>query len=205
MRDFTLSGAVSYYLRGLHFLRTLCLSAQHGLPFLIFKVQYVFKDALPQFRTAFRLGSIRIISGISSHISSRIKLLFRHWSLSCLPAVLPVRISNFKLMSLRPFHLPFLVSLKTTSCNSSYHNTHTCVMMVYIPLCNHSLCQCGISECSVIAVMLSASSVYTNWAYSVFMAVAVNNAVVWDVTPCSVIELCQRCGRPCCASFQDKM
>ena len=122
---------------------------------------------------------------------------------ACLPAFLPVRISSSKLMSFRPFHLPFLVSLKTTLCSSSYHNT--CAVMVYIPLCNRSLCQCGISECSVIAVMLSASSVYTNWASSVFMAVAVNNAVVWDVTPCSVIELCQRCGRACCASFQDRM
>jgi hypothetical protein len=59
------------------------------------------------------LGSIRIVSGISSshissHISSRIKLLFRHWSLSCLPAFLPVRISNSKLMSFRPFHLSVL-------------------------------------------------------------------------------------------------
>ena len=80
-----LSGAVSYYLNGLHFLRALCLSAQHGLPFLIFKVQYFFKDAVPQFRTAFRLGSVRIISGISSHISSRIKLLFRQLP-ACLPA-----------------------------------------------------------------------------------------------------------------------
>ena len=199
-----LSGAVSYYLSDLHFLRSLCLSAQHGIPFLIFKVQYFFQDAVPQFRTAFCLGSIRI-SGISSHISSR--MLFRHWSFSCLPACLPaflpVRISSSKLMSFRPFHLPFLVSLKTTLCSSSYHNT--CAVMVYIPLCNRSLCQCGISECSVIAVMLSASSVYTNWASSVFMAVAVNNAVVWDVTPCSVIELCQRCGRACCASFQDRM
>jgi len=150
-----LSGAVSYYLSGLHFLRALCLSAQHGLPFLILKIQYFFKDAVPQFRTAFRLGSIRIISGISS----RIKLLFRHWSLSCLPPFLPVRISNSKLMSFRPFHLPFLVSLKTTSYSSSYHNT--CVMMVYIPLCNRSVCQCGISECSVIAVMLFVISVCT--------------------------------------------
>lgn len=173
-----LSGSVSYYLSGLHFLRALDLSTQHCLPFLMFKVQCFFNDAVSQFHTAFHLGSIRIISGISS----RIKLLFLHLSLSCLPAFLPVRISNSKLTSFRPCYLPFLVSLKTTSCNSSYHNTRICVMMVYIPLCNRSLCQCGISECSVIAGMLSVSSVYTNWAYSVFMAVAVNNAVVWDVT-----------------------
>jgi hypothetical protein len=44
--NFILSGAVSYYLSGLHFVRALCLSAQHGLPFLIFKVEHFFKDAL---------------------------------------------------------------------------------------------------------------------------------------------------------------
>jgi hypothetical protein len=42
----------------------------------------------------------------------------------------------------------------------------------------------------VIAVMLSANSAFTNWAYGVFMAVTMNNAVVWDVTPCSVVEIC---------------
>jgi hypothetical protein len=76
-----LPGAVSYYLSDLQFLRALCLSAQHGLPFLIFIAQYFFNGAIPQFRTAFRMGNIRIISGISS----RIRPLFRHWCLSCMP------------------------------------------------------------------------------------------------------------------------
>jgi hypothetical protein len=60
------------------------MSAQHGLPFLISILQYFFKGAVPQFRNAFRLDSIRIISGISSYI----KLLFHHWSVSYLPACL---------------------------------------------------------------------------------------------------------------------
>jgi hypothetical protein len=46
-----------------------------------------FKGAVSQFRIAFRLGSIRISSGISSHICFRIKPLFHHWS-SQLPACL---------------------------------------------------------------------------------------------------------------------
>jgi hypothetical protein len=41
------------------------------------------------------------------------------------------------------------------------------------------------------STILSADSVFTNWVYDVFMAVAVNNTVVWDATPCSLVEIYQ--------------